>query len=636
MNMSKKKVLTDRYQLIRQIGGGGMAIVYLANDTLLDRQVAIKFLREEYIDDPEFTRQFQKEAKAVAKLSHQNIVNIYDFGEQEEQTYLIMEYVEGQTLKEIIREHGALPVEQVLDYGIQICQGLIQAHNQHIVHKDIKPHNIMIDKHGIVKVTDFGIAQAANNLTITRNKGIMGSAHYFSPEQAKGEIVDYATDIYSLGVVLYEMVTGKVPFTGENPVSVALKHIQNKPESITKYGKDIPQELERIIFKAMEKNPAYRFSNMKQMMEALIDLQASLNGRNELIIQVPKTKTSEETLTDHRRVTADYYDETRIHNEVIVEKEVKNKQNKSKKKVNIGNLVVLTLIFCGLFAGGFFLMSNLTANDEIVVPRIVGQTALEGQKILVREGLSLEIIDEVYDDDYEEDCIISQEPKEGSKVKAGRKISVIVSKGSAQIAVPELKGLSVKEAQVALENEGLVLGEKVAAESKEYPAGKVVYQSVAANNKVIPGTVVDIMVSEGSSISLPDFKGKPLEEAKEMIELEGLTVGTVSEESSMEYEAGKIISQSPIAGTTLDVGDKVNLVVSNGSPTDKLKTGEIALTISQTGQIMIEVNDEQGMAIVYNQHKKAGDHIQQQFTYAGSAQVTVYCDRAVILTKNYN
>ena len=515
--MNKKKILTDRYQLIHQIGGGGMAVVYLANDTLLDRQVAIKFLREEYVDEPEFIRQFQKEAKAVAKLSHQNIVNIYDFGEHEGQTYLIMEYVEGQTLKDIIREHGALPVEQVLDYGIQICQGLIQAHSQHIVHKDIKPHNIMIDKHGIVKVTDFGIAQAANNLTITHNKGIMGSAHYFSPEQAKGEIVDYATDIYSLGVVLYEMVTGKVPFTGENPVSVALKHIQSKPESITSYVKDVPKELERIIFKAMEKNPVYRFSNMKQMMEALIDLQARLTGRNELIIKVPQAKDNDETLTNHHRAIPDYYDETRIHHEVIVEKEPKSKSSSGEKKVNVANLIVLALICCGLFIGGFFLMGNLTANDEIEVPDIVGETALEGQKILVREGLSVEIIDEVYDDNYAEDYIISQEPKAGSKVKAGRKISVIVSKGSAQIKVPDLKGLSVKEAQVALENEELELGEKITVESKEYPAGKVVYQSVTADSKVAPGTVIDIMVSEGSIIYLQDLTGKSLEEAKKII-----------------------------------------------------------------------------------------------------------------------
>lgn len=238
--MEAKRMLANRYELIRKIGGGGMAVVYLAYDTSLDRQVAIKLLREEYVDDPDFIRQFQKEAKAVARLSHQNIVNIYDFGESDGVTYLVMEYVEGSTLKEIIAQYGPLPISQVIDYSVQLCYGLAQAHSQQIVHKDIKPHNIMIDRNHVVKITDFGIAQAMNNLTITHNKGILGSAHYFSPEQARGERVDFESDIYSLGVVMYEMVTGKVPFTGDNPVSVALKHMQEQPASLLAQRADMP------------------------------------------------------------------------------------------------------------------------------------------------------------------------------------------------------------------------------------------------------------------------------------------------------------------------------------------------------------------------------------------------------------
>lgn len=628
-----KKILANRYQLIRQIGGGGMAVVYLAQDTLLDRQVAVKLLREEYVDDPDFIRQFQKEAQAIAKLSHHNIVNIYDFGESEQKTYLVMEYVEGETLKDIIREHGPLPVEQVLDYSIQVCQGMIQAHGQHIVHKDIKPHNILIDQRGVVKVTDFGIAQAANNLTITHNKGIMGSAHYFSPEQAKGEIVDYATDIYSLGVVMYEMVTGKVPFTGENPVSVALKHIQATPESIMEYGKSIPQELERIIFKAMEKNPVYRFSSMKQMMEALIDLQAYLsgqsNGEQSREKRVPEVTGKKET-TFH-----DYGDETRIHHDVVVQ-QPKKVASKVQRKVNVANLIVAALIVCGLFTAGLFGMTKWMNKDEVKVPNIVGETTLDGQKLLVSEGLSINIIDRIYDDEFEEDEIISQEPKAESRVKAGRVIDVVVSLGPDQAVVPDLLGKTEREAEVALENEGLVLGKTTMVESKDYSAGQVAYQSLPAESTAAHGTAVDVMISEGSKVKVPSVAGKPVDEAREILASYNLEAETSATEESTEYAAQTVISQSPVADTEIEQGARIKLVVSSGPPAVVTKSGEIGIVIPQNGQTTVQVTDEQGTSVIYNQYMQAGDYLSQSFEYVGSAEVIVFCNGITVLTKNYN
>lgn len=628
-----KKILANRYQLIRQIGGGGMAVVYLAQDTLLDRQVAVKLLREEYVDDPDFIRQFQKEAQAIAKLSHHNIVNIYDFGESEQKTYLVMEYVEGETLKDIIREHGPLPVEQVLDYSIQVCQGMIQAHGQHIVHKDIKPHNILIDQRGVVKVTDFGIAQAANNLTITHNKGIMGSAHYFSPEQAKGEIVDYATDIYSLGVVMYEMVTGKVPFTGENPVSVALKHIQATPESIMEYGKSIPQELERIIFKAMEKNPVYRFSSMKQMMEALIDLQAYLsgqsNGEQSREKRVPEVTGKKETAFH------DYGDETRIHHDVVVQ-QPKKVASKVQRKVNVANLIVAALIVCGLFMAGLFGMTKWMNKDEVKVPNIIGETTLDGQKLLVSEGLSINISDRIYDDEFKEDEIISQEPKAESRVKAGRVIDVVVSLGPDQAVVPDLLGKTEREAEVALENEGLVLGKTTMVESKDYSAGQVAYQSLPAESTAAHGTAVDVMISEGSKVKVPSVAGKPVDEAREILASYNLEAETSATEESTEYAAQTVISQSPVADTEIEQGARIKLVVSSGPPAVVTKSGEIGIVIPQNGQTTVQVTDEQGTSVIYNQYMQAGDYLSQSFEYAGSAEVIVFCNGITVLTKNYN
>ena len=294
------RILANRYELIRKIGTGGMAVVYQAYDTSLDRTVAIKLLRDEYAGEPEFARRFQKEAQAVARFSHQNIVNIYDYGESDGVAYLVMEYVEGRTLKDVITSYGPLPVNLVIDYSIQLCYGMAQAHDHDIVHKDIKPHNVMVDDNHNVKITDFGIAQAMNNLTITHNKGILGSAHYFSPEQARGDQVDFETDIYSLGIVMYEMLTGHVPFTGENPVTVALKHMQERPQSIVKQRSDVPMELERIIFKALEKKPSYRFKSMQEMASALIELQHYLEEKGYY--------HNETVLTEQERVSLEALD----------------------------------------------------------------------------------------------------------------------------------------------------------------------------------------------------------------------------------------------------------------------------------------------------------------------------------------
>ena len=361
------KMLGKRYELLEQIGGGGMAVVYLARDTFLDRLVAVKLLRDEYSDDQDFIRRFHKEAKAVASLSHPNIVSIYDFGEEGKTSFLVMEYVEGRTLKSLIQEEAPLSVEQVVDIGRQICAGISEAHAQNIVHKDIKPHNILVDRNGIVKVTDFGIAQAVDNMTITHNKGILGSAHYFSPEQAKGEAVDFRSDIYSIGVVLYEMVTGHVPFTGENPVTVALKHIQNTPVSPRKQGVDIPLQLDWIIMKALAKDPAARFASAQEMEEelAVVATGAKLsrtsydNGKSrrqlEEAAEVRRLEPQDDRVKTNvtRILEQDYLSELneqtgRIEAPADKQKGKKTEKAPSGRKVKVANLIVLLLILAGV------------------------------------------------------------------------------------------------------------------------------------------------------------------------------------------------------------------------------------------------------------------------------------------------
>ena len=491
------RILANRYELIRKIGTGGMAVVYQAYDTSLDRTVAIKLLRDEYAGEPEFARRIQKEAQAVARFSHQNIVNIYDYGESDGVAYLVMEYVEGRTLKDVITSYGPLPVNLVIDYSIQLCYGMAQAHDHDIVHKDIKPHNVMVDDNHNVKITDFGIAQAMNNLTITHNKGILGSAHYFSPEQARGDQVDFETDIYSLGIVMYEMLTGHVPFTGENPVTVALKHMQERPQSIVKQRSDVPMELERIIFKALEKKPSYRFKSMQEMASALIELQHYLEEKgyyhNETVLAENERVSIEPLDMETDMMTRkDSLKRSHIHDNTRgmdydlrdITRERHYGYPGGKRKASRKRIAVLLMAALALFFGTMWLVQALMGSDEVAVPDLQNKTVLEAEKILSEASLKILIEDEIHDENIDKDSIISQLPKAGTTVKKGREIAVVVSPGSSEAEVPDLAGKNEQEARIALENEDLELGKVTLVTASEQPLGVVVYQSIESGKTV--------------------------------------------------------------------------------------------------------------------------------------------------------
>ena len=641
--MEAKRMLANRYELIRKIGGGGMAVVYLAYDTSLDRQVAIKLLREEYVDDPDFIRQFQKEAKAVARLSHQNIVNIYDFGESDGVTYLVMEYVEGSTLKEIIAQYGPLPIGQVIDYSVQLCYGLAQAHSQQIVHKDIKPHNIMIDRNHVVKITDFGIAQAMNNLTITHNKGILGSAHYFSPEQARGERVDFESDIYSLGVVMYEMVTGKVPFTGDNPVSVALKHMQEQPASLLAQRADVPLELERIIFKALEKNPAYRFGSMQEMADALLDLQLYLEERGYYQQNSPERdygkvayrETEPERKDAVEEELEDGEDRTRVMKHGYLEEGTSGTGKRKTKKKNVLILVAAAVL---LFLASFWAVQGFLSRDEVTVPDLQDKTVLEAEELLSKSKLKIKVEDEVYDAQVEKDHIISQLPKAETKVKEGREVTVVVSLGSNEVTVPDLSGKTEQEARIALENEGLEVGEVTKATDSNQPVDVVIYQSIGQGETVTAGTKVNLIINEKAEpevvmTSVPYLVGKSLEEARKALAAANLKEGTVSEASSDQYYSNVVITQQLAAGSSVAEGTAVNFTVSTGPGPEQ--SAQFELIIPEDGTVVATLTDTAGTSVIYQKECVAGERVQQSFLYHGAGKIVITCNGEEIWSKEY-
>lgn len=659
--MEEKRILANRYELIQKIGSGGMAVVYQAYDTSLDRQVAVKLLREEYIDNPDFIRQFQREAKAVAKLSHQNIVNIYDFGTSDDLMYLVMEYVDGCTLKELIAKNGPLPIQQVLDYSIQICYGMAQAHSHNIVHKDIKPHNIMIDRNHIAKITDFGIAQAINHLTVTHNSGVLGSAHYFSPEQARGEQVSFESDIYSLGIVLYEMLTGKVPFTGENPVSVALKHMQERPPSLRVARRDIPLELELVVLQALEKNPANRFQSMEEMAEALLQVQkfvddsgagiasyveVGVSKHNDVYQQyMAHRKTQGEVelrRAERKRAEAEYPIESDDHTRLMSGlEETRNQrykieeQEKEKpaRKLEKRNVVLLIFGALFLFFGSFWAVQALMGTGEVQVPMLENKTLLEAEELLSAKSLQIIVSDEVYSAEIAKGRIVSQKPVVDSTVKKGREIEVVVSLGTETVLVPDLKGKNQQESQVALENAGLILGEISYVTDKNTSYGLVVYQSPEADTETETGAIVNIMLNQPPDVPVPYLVGKTQGTAQQELAAAGFQIGGITSESSQNYVKGIVLRQTPEAGTTLKEGEYVHLVVSSGPGPEY--SAQFELIVPETGTIVAQLEDATGSREVYREKCSAGERVQKAFLYYGTAKVTITCNGQVILEKTY-
>ncbi|MFM9278419.1 Stk1 family PASTA domain-containing Ser/Thr kinase [Paenibacillus jiagnxiensis] len=572
-------LLGGRYDIIERIGGGGMALVYRAQDILLNRNVAVKVLRQQFVHDEEFIRRFRREAQSAASLSHPNVVSIYDVGQEEDIHYIVMEYVEGKNLNEIIKERAPLQVEEAVRIASQICDALEHAHHNQIIHRDIKPHNILIGRNGRVKVTDFGIARAVTSTTITQTGSVVGSVHYFSPEHAKGVTTGEKSDLYSLGIVLYQMLTAQLPFLGESPISVALKHLQEEFEEPRKVNPLIPQSVENIILKSMRKNPQERYQSAEEMME---DLETCLlpDRRNEQKIVFEDEEDEAQTriipaikpLPNNgiSRASADWQDTPEMKEEA----QARPARRNNKKLYIWAGAVVALLVAMWLLV---MYVNKLMEVPEVTVPSVISMTVEQARAELANAGLTVkEPVHEQYKDGVNPGIVFNQDQPEGTVLKKGAQIELTVGAEKPLVKMPDLTdGKTYDQAVAALVAAG-VTEDRITKADDQYsdkPVGTVIDQSPAANTDYNPDEVqVKLTVSKGpENVEMPNLKGHTQAEAEKMISDAGLKLEEVIEESSFTVEKGKVISQWPgEEGTPVDPGSKVKITVSTGQPPEAI------------------------------------------------------------------
>ncbi|MHB8170050.1 MAG: Stk1 family PASTA domain-containing Ser/Thr kinase [Thermincolia bacterium] len=610
------KNIGNRYQIMEKLGGGGMAVVYRARCCYLQRDVTIKVLRPEYYGDEDFVERFRREAQAVASLSHPNIVNVYDVGQEDNIHYIVMEYVEGKNLKEVIRERGPLPIEEAVDIARQICEGLDHAHEHKIVHRDIKPHNILITKTGRVKVTDFGIARAATAATVTQTGTIVGSVHYFSPEQAKGDGTGHRSDIYSVGVVLYEMLTGSLPFEGDTPISIILKQVQADPEPPSKLNPAVTPELEKVVLRAMAKNADYRYQTAGEMAQ---DLKTVLSGK----IGEATRNIDEEFAT--RVLPISTLD---LKPRVI---RADKDEPKEEKKDRRWLWAVVAVLLLGLFGGGFVAYMQ---GSEVTMPNVVGMPKDEAQRTLEQAGLKMVVEREEYSSDYQAGTVTWQSETPRKTIKEGREIKVVLSKGEQRIKVPALKGQDRERAAVTLDNTGLIQGTVNEEYSDEVSEGYVTRQEPEADNEVSKGSAVNIWLSKGpepKKIMVPDVLRLSTDDAINKLKANGLKVDEnfTYESSNTEFE-GTVIDQDPDANIEVREGSTIKLKVSQGpGPGEKKATFNIPL--SPDGQVhtltamVYDSKDPSGRKEREGQYQ-GGETVALEVTYYGTGQVQFLVD----------
>lgn len=600
-HMIGRKIL-GRYKIVERLGGGGMGVVWRANDLVLDRHVALKVLRPEMSEDDDFVQRFRREAKAAASLSHPNVVSIYDVGEDQGLHFIVMELVEGETLRDKLNREGRLDPAEALDIAAQICRGLAHAHNNQIIHRDIKPQNILLTDLGHAKVADFGIARALGRASTTSTDVVVGSVSYLSPEQARNGKVSARSDLYSLGVVLYEMITGKLPFTGDTPVAVALQHVEARVPSVREAVPDIHEEIEKLITKALAKDPSERFQSAEEMLQAIRRCRSALLYRAE-----PEFSAKGDEAMDRR--------------------------SRRKQSSSTAVKLLIAFILVGLAIGGYAIYSfyQWMAVPIVEVPDIVGMPHIQAQAALREKGLVPRLSAEKYDKNFPAGTVISQSPLGGEKVKVGREIYYTLSKGEEYVEVPDVRRLTLREAQLELENHQLQLGNVDQISDPTVPKDHVISQNPREGTSVSIGTRVDLVVSKGAepeTAIVPDLLGLTEAQAAAVLADNLLDLGEVTGAPS-QAPTGTVIAQIPQAGEEVPVRTKVDITVSMGTQ-GGVHSHTLKIEVPDKGRpvhVRLTVTDLDGESVRHNRNEAPGDTLTISFQYKGGfAIIKVYFD----------
>jgi len=540
------RLLGNRYKILELIGEGGMALVYKAECTLLQRVVAIKILRAQFSADGEFVERFRREAQAAASLSHPNVVNIFDVGQDGDIHYIVMEYIAGRNLKELINEEAPFPLNQALRITLQISDALRHAHEHNIVHRDIKPHNILMTEEGMVKVTDFGIARAVTASGYTQTGVVMGSVQYFSPEQAKGIPVGPQSDLYSLGCILYEMLTGEVPFTGESPIAIALKHLQEEPPLLGQLAATYPKRVVDLLKRALAKDLEKRYPSalvLSKDLQEILGLKPDQNKMEDYPTQVLELPLELEAAPTNNPTA----------------------EKKGFKKSFLSFSIIFASLCIALGLAGLGYLYLIPPRPEVTVPDFVGFEFSEAEKLAAENGLKLNVVKREANERVQPNGVLSQVPKAGMIVRRGREVDVVLSSGIETVLVPDLTGKTLIEAEILLDQAGLKRGDVYSESNKNVPKDRIVRQKPAPNTKIQKGAAVDIYRSLGPEyVEVPNFIGASLLKVQSELASLGLVFNNSVMYQTSPYQKGNILDQRPLPGEVVPLNTEMSFVVSSG------------------------------------------------------------------------
>ncbi|MDU2109674.1 MAG: Stk1 family PASTA domain-containing Ser/Thr kinase [Peptoniphilus lacydonensis] len=568
------KILANRYEILEKIGTGGMGNVFKAHDRKLDRIVAIKVLKLEYNEDNNFIRKFKRESLAAASISHPNIVSIYDVGtekiDDKEVHYIVMEYIDGKTLKDLINDEGRLSEKRALNYCIQIAEALKVAHSKHIVHRDIKSQNIMVTRDDRIKVTDFGIARVADNTTVTATNAVMGSVHYFSPEQARGAKVDNRSDIYSLGIVLFEMLTGRLPFDADNPVSVALMQVQSQMPKPSDYIKSIDPSVDALVLKMTEKDPNDRYEDVFDLIR---DIKDYTIGAKTFTVNRSYEEDDDRTVVTppiSRRSERNNLKRTDNNKKSKPKKVVKKKKSVAPAILGVFSAIIIIALLIYVVPKAIKGMKSDDKVEKIVVENYIGKTREEAKELIEAQGLVLDV-STVEDENKPDGVVLEQNPEKGSEVEKGSTVKLAINELPDSVPVPPLKGLTQEEAEKTLKENSLKLGSVEEEFNEEVEEGKVIYSNPDGGYSVKRGTAVKVIISKGvdkTPVVLSDYKGMDQDVVVNQLKSLGITV-VIENGNSNKVAEGQVYDMDPKAGETVEKGSTVTLYISKGASDDE-------------------------------------------------------------------